>query len=734
LKSKFVPMGFADIAMAGENAVLDPDNVKPSQLSIHALKEKATDVDGVMVENQELSSVVHYVRNKYTRAKDVRQADEKRWLECYRNFRGLYGPDVQFTEREKSRAFIKITKTKVLAAYGKVSSVLFSTKKFPIGVEETPVPQGVLESVYFDSKEDEAEKGNEQAAKMPGTITRKGVFDTIESKLGPYTDTLAKLPTDVKLREGSGKTPSSQTFEPAKEAARLMEMKMHDQLEEADASKHLRAVIHEMCLFGTGIWKGPFARDKEYPKWDESGTYTPQFLTIPDLGHVSIWNCYPDPDARTKDECEYWIERYRMTKSQMRQLKKRPYFRSQSIEAAIKDGANYNEEYWELFLDDNKMRTGNGVDRFEVLEYWGTIDRETAEMEGLEIPEELEEADDLQVNIWVCNGQLLRLVLNPFTPARIPYYAVPYEINPYSIFGIGVAENMLDTQLVMNGFFRLAIDNAALSSNIILEVDETNMVPGQDMTLYPGKIFRRQAGAPGQAIFATKFPNVTNECMMLFDKARQLSDEATGMPSYAHGISGIQSTGRTASGMSMLMEAADESIKSVISNVDDYLLIPFGQALYAFNMQFNFDKNIKGDLTVVARGTESLMRNEIRSQKLLQFLQITSNQLDAPFIKRDYILRELAKSLDLDPEKIVNDPREAGIQAENLKKLKQAMGADEASMGGAPTPPGNPAGAPSVSDPTQTGGGNVAPGASPSPGAEGFSGATPPNIGQGAPA
>jgi hypothetical protein len=60
------------------------------------------------------------------RAKDARYTDEQRWIESYRNFRGLYGPDVQFTDTEKSRAFIKITKTKVLAAYGKITSILFS--------------------------------------------------------------------------------------------------------------------------------------------------------------------------------------------------------------------------------------------------------------------------------------------------------------------------------------------------------------------------------------------------------------------------------------------------------------------------------------------------------------------------------------------------------------------------------------------------------------------------------
>ena len=71
--------------------------------------------------------------------------------------------------------------------------------------------------------------------------------------------------------------------------------------------------------------------------------------------------------------------------------------------------------------------------------------------------------------------------------AKIPYHAAPYELNPYSFFGVGIAENMDDTQTLMNGFMRMAVDNAVLSGNLIVEVDETNLVPGQDLSLYPGK-------------------------------------------------------------------------------------------------------------------------------------------------------------------------------------------------------------------------------------------------------
>lgn len=692
------------------------DNMEEDSSSIDtnvlSLEEESDKEEDVQEENLEYSSVVAFIKNKYENAKHSREYDERRMLECYRNYRGLYGPDVQFTDTEKSRAFIKITKTKVLAAYGKISDVLFSNLKFPIGVEPTPVPEGVLEAVHFDPNEKPNPKKEGDGPQVK-TVTRQEILE----KLGPLKDKLGELPESVELKEGVGKTPTSFTFSPADVAAHKMEAKIHDQLEEAQADKALRSFVFEMALFGTGIMKGPFAKDKEYPKWDEKGNYKPVKKSVADISHVSIWNFYPDPDARSIEECEFVIERHKLNKSELRALKKRPFFRSTSINLAIDQGPNYQNEDWEDVLGDNQTNAFGDNSRFEVLEYWGVIDKEMAEDMEIELPKRLKSLDEIQVNIWICNNQILRFVLNPFTPNHIPYYSCPYEVNPYSFFGVGIAENMLDTQLVMNGFIRLAIDNAALSSNLVFEVDEGNLVPGQDMRVYPGKVFRRQAGAPGQAIFATKYPNVTQECLLMFDKARQLSDEATGMPSYSHGISGIMSTGRTASGMSMLMGAADVNIKAVVRNIDDYLLIPLGKNLFSFNMQFDFDESIKGDLDIVARGTESLMRNEVRSQKLLQFLQITGNPMDAPFVKRDYILRELAKSLDLDPEKIVNDPREAGIQAMMMKELNDAMGVSPDQM----KQQGNPSGVPGVQDPTGTGGGNIAPGASPTPDEQGFS-------------
>ena len=108
-------------------------------------------------------------------------------------------------------------------------------------------------------------------------------------------------------------------------AAKNMETKIIDQLQESGATKHLRSTAFEMALFGTGVMKPFFAIDKEYPNWDDEGEYNPMFKTVPSTSHVSVWNFYPDPDANNMDEAQYVIERHKMSRSQLRSLKKRPY-------------------------------------------------------------------------------------------------------------------------------------------------------------------------------------------------------------------------------------------------------------------------------------------------------------------------------------------------------------------------------------------------------------------------
>jgi len=690
---------------------------------------------------------VALLQDRFGSAEDARSLDEQRWITGYHNYRGLYPKNVRFRESEKSRVFVKVTKTKVLAAFGQLVDVIFGANKFPIGISETKVPEGISEHAHMDTtnpvpgiETTPAEGGGEEEEEQenPFDVGYEGDGRVLKpgATFGPGKFDREAIEKEAKdlglLRSGLLPTPETMELNPAQKAARRMEKLIHDQIEESSGASEIRNALFESALFGTGIVKGPFNFNKTLNRWDENEEgereYSPVDVRVPRIEFVSIWDFFPDPNATNISECEYVFHRHKLNRSQVRALSRMPYFDKDAIRTCLSMGPNYVQKDYEHELKDDQRGQEYGSGQFEVLEYWGIMDAEYAREVGMELSEDIDDLDEVQINAWVCNGMLLRTVVNPFTPHRLPYHSFAYEKNPYSFFGIGVAENMDDSQKIMNGHARMAIDNLALSGSLIFDVDESALVGGQSMEVYPGKVFRRQAGMPGQAIHGVKFPNVTQENMQMFDKFRQLADEQTGIPSYSHGQTGVQSMTRTASGMSMLLGAASLNIKTVIKNLDDFLLRPLGEAYFQWNMQFLEDKlGVVGDLEVKATGTSSLMQKEVRSQRLTTFLQTVQNPAVAPFVKINKLISELAYSLDLDPDELLNDPDEAAIMAQiiGMQNAGQNTGEEASPAGQQPGGMGPPEGAPPGPQElgaTGTGGGNVGTGNVPLPGESGFSG------------
>ena len=571
---------------------------------------------------QESNRLASFVYDRFITSERARQSDEDRWLEAFHNYRGQYYKNVQFREHEKSRVFVKVTKTKVLAAYGQLIDVLFSANKFPISVEETKVPEGASEYAHLNPVKEtlqnagpSVEGGSDQSMppeqmtllgfegdgrELPKGATFSGLQEDKEF-LGSLKGELG----DEAVKEGSAPLPEMAQIRPATKLARRMEKLIHDEIDESSGSQELRNAIFESVLLGTGIIKGPFTFNKTLHRYvkNEDGTrsYQPEQVKVPRLEFVSAWDFYPDPNAKNIEECEYVVHRHKLNKNQLRDLLDRPFFDKEAVLETLEDGPNYRNRTFETQIKNEDDANTYDQDRFEVLEFWGCVDKKVLEESQIPIPEGMDDEKEMQINAWVTENRVLRMVVNPFKPYRIPYNAFPYEKNPYSFFGIGVPENMKDAQQIMNGHARMAIDNLALSGSLVFDVDESALVAGQNMDVYPGKIFRRQAGMPGQAIHGLKFPNTSTENMMMFDKFRQLADESTGIPSYSHGQTGVQSMTRTASGMSMLLSAANLNIKTVVKNLDDFLLKPLGEAYFQWNMQFyEGDLAIEGDLEVKA--------------------------------------------------------------------------------------------------------------------------------------
>ena len=233
-------------------------------------------------ESQELN-LVGIIKSRYALAETARDSDERRWLQAYENYRGLYNKGVKFRESEKSRVFVKVTKTKVLAAFGQLVDVIFGTGKFPIGISETNMPEGEKENAYLDANNPTAgiesnipdNIGNrleDPIVENPYDVGYEGDGRVLKAGAtygtGMFEETIEnQLADQGLLAEGTSPLPQIPEISPAQKAARRMEKLVHDQIEESNGSAEIRNALLESALLGTGIVKGPFNFNKRLNQW-----------------------------------------------------------------------------------------------------------------------------------------------------------------------------------------------------------------------------------------------------------------------------------------------------------------------------------------------------------------------------------------------------------------------------------------------------------------------------------
>ena len=280
-----------------EKELADNDNTFLNANNIY------TEVEGEVGKNLKLKdnqrvNLVGIIKSRFGTAEDARKSSEKRWLSAYSNYRGLYKKGVKFRDSEKSRIFVKITKTKVLAAFGQLVDVIFGAGIFPIGISETKLPEGERKNAHLDTQnpsptlespdnignrlEDETDNPYDVGYEGDGRILSAG--ETLGR--GEYSKTVEETAEESGMLV-EGLNPNPQVFElsPAKKAARAMEKLIHDQIEESKGSSEIRNSLLEASLLGTGILKGPFNFNKKLNKWemdeDNNRVYAPLEVRVP---------------------------------------------------------------------------------------------------------------------------------------------------------------------------------------------------------------------------------------------------------------------------------------------------------------------------------------------------------------------------------------------------------------------------------------------------------------------
>jgi hypothetical protein len=607
------------------------------------------------------------LHSQFTQAKADRAAVEQRWLCDLRQFKGVYNPEEeQRLPAGKSKVHTRMTRIKVKSATARLMDLVFpagsddnwSYQPTPVS-DVTPSPEVMQEVI-------------QQLQRMP---TQDEIRIAVQAQ--------------------------------ADKACKLMEQEVRDQLVEAKYRKLIKMVINSGNLFGTGILKGPLVNRTFKKVWalDAMGNWALNSVPklSPFIDFTPVWEMYPETQATSFSEARYTYQRSIMPKHMVLELASRPDFSSKVIRTYLQENPDGDAQMldWETELRRLGWNlTGNTTKgkRYEVLEYWGIIEANELIDMGLDVPDDTQ--DEFWANVWLLGNNVIKIEVQPIEGMQLPYFAYYWDKDETSIFGEGIPSVIRDDDTSLNAATRAMQDNAAICAGPITEVNVDLIHPDEDpRDVHPFKVFLRTGvGVEAQypAVREIKLDSHINEYMGLAQFFSNNIHEAT-IPSYMHGEATSKgSVGRTASGLSMLMSAAQITFKDQLFSLDDDVQGPFLEAAYHWNMQFNPKSEIKGDFNVVVKGTSSLVAREIRASNLDQFANSTLNQFDAPFIDRHALNKQRARVLELGDDIILDKDQAFLLMAQQaLANGNQPSGNPQGTQQpnqGAPAAPALPGG------------------------------------------
>lgn len=256
-------------------------------------------------------------------------------------------------------------------------------------------------------------------------------------------------------------------------------------------------------------------------------------------------------------------------------------------------------------------------------------------------------------------------------------FSASFKQNPDSIWGTGIADMLKHIQTDTNAVRRATLNNLSLASypQIIVNDDALNqLAPGSRAALMPGKIWHTRTSFSGvnKPVDFFSIPSAYQHLSAEFQNLLLLADRVSGIPEYSQGLAQGAKNGAagTASGLSMLLEAAGNQIKSPIDNIDTGVLEPLIRSLYYDLLNDpEAPAEAKGDFKIVALGANGLIFKEQITQKRQEFLQLV---LNSPVLQQiikpegvNALIREVAKGLGMETDELVP------TKAEMLERLQQ---------------------------------------------------------------
>ena len=629
-----------------------------------------------------------YLRQCWDVARLAKRPIEYKMLRAMRQRNGEYEADKlqQIRGQGGSEIYMMITEVKCRAAESWLRDILLDNGSPPWDLHASPIPD------------------------LPPAQSRE-IQAMFAERVLKIVEEYGKAPTQEEMREIKEMVSQDYRFSVMQEAqlrADRMKVKIQDQFAQGGWEDSFNDFITDLVTFPTAFIKGPIVRRQRTLGWatDASGRtiVEPVEKLGPEYERVDPFRIYPEPGITNISE-GYMFELHRMTRMELSDLIGVPGYDEDAIRQVLENGngTSWINEDVELQKDEEERKYYaymRPTTEFDALEFWGKVSGKMLIEWGLDEEEVPDPAREYDANVWLVGNYVIKAVLNYDPLGEKPYAKTSFIKCPGAFWGKGIPEIIEDLQSVCNAAARALVNNMGISSGPQVEVNVERLPPNEDITtLSPWKIWQTindPVGSSAPAIRFTQPDSRANELMAVYEKFSRLADDHSGIPAYVYGDLNVQGAGRTSSGLSMLMGAAGKGIRQVVMHIDTDVVKPIVMRQFVYNMRYDEDESIKGDVVVMAKGAINLAVKETVNVRRIEFLNATANPVDMEIMGvegRASILREIAKGLQMPVDEVVPTREKSGYQ-NRIQAMAQAVASQQApAEQGTPTQPdGSPKG------------------------------------------
>jgi hypothetical protein len=411
---------------------------------------------------------------------------------------------------------------------------------------------------------------------------------------------------------------------------------------------------------------------------------------------------YPEPGITNIND-GYLFELHRMTRMELSDLIGVPGYDEDAIRKVLEEGngTSWINQDVELQKDEEERKYYaymRPTAEYDALEFWGKVSGAMLIEWGLTEEDVPDSAREYDANVWTVGNYVIKAVLNYDPLGEKPYAKTSFIKCPGAFWGKGIPEIIQDLQNVCNAATRALVNNMGISSGPQVELNVERLAPNEDITnLTPWRIWQTindPTGSSAPAMRFTQPDSRATELVAVYEKFSRLADDHSGIPAYVYGDMNVQGAGRTASGLSMLMGAAGKGIRQVVMHMDSDVVKPIVKRQFVYNMRYDEDESIKGDVEIVAKGAINLAVKETVNMRRIEFLNATANPVDLEIIGKEgraAILREIAKGLQMPSDDVVPSRERAEYQ-ERTQAAAAAQQQAQAPQGTPTLPDGSPKG------------------------------------------